>query len=58
MALGNKRGRLIVGAMLTTSMLMSTLTYGNVGNDGSGNIVGSDKPIGSDPKGDIFEGEE
>lgn len=36
MALGNKRGRLIVGAMLTTSMLMSTLTYGNVGNDGSG----------------------
>lgn len=58
MALGNKRGRLIVSAMLTTSMLVSSLIYANQTNDGSGNIVGNDKPIRSDPKGEIFKGEE
>ncbi len=56
MALGNKRGRLIISAMLTTSMLMPTLAYAN--NDGSGNITGNDKPVGADPKGDVFKGEE
>lgn len=58
MALGKKRGRLVMGLVLATSMLASTVSYGNVGNDGSGNIVSKEKPVGEDPNGSKFKGEE
>lgn len=55
MKLGNK-ARKILGAVLTGSMIMSTVVYG--ANDGSGNITGSDKPVGPDIRGEVFKGEE
>ncbi|MEG1297233.1 MAG: glycoside hydrolase family 2 TIM barrel-domain containing protein [Niameybacter sp.] len=55
MKLGNK-ARKFLGAVLTGSMIVSTVVYG--ANDGSGNITASDKPVGPDVKGEVFKGEE
>lgn len=55
MGLAAKKRRMIISTMLTANMLAATIVYGN---DGSGNMVGNDKPLGPDPNGAIFKNEE